>query len=287
MIRTLPSWLKKEIPKADTIKEKLDLLKGFNLNTVCVSARCPNMGECFSKNALTFMILGDICTRNCRFCAVEKGNPLGLDIDEPVNIALAVKKLSLDYVVVTSVTRDDLADGGASIFAETVSQIKKLNPQTKIELLVPDFQGKEESIKIVVNSKADVVGHNIETVKRLYPAARPMADYVRSLDVLKKIKMMSKTILTKSAILLGMGETWQEIIEALHDLKNVGCDILTIGQYLAPSDKHLKVDGFVSPDEFQEYQNIAENLGFKSVLSGPFVRSSYNARRLLEGEFKK
>lgn len=286
MIRTLPSWLKKEIPDSASIKSKLDLVKDLNLRTVCVSAHCPNMSECFSRGALTFMILGDICTRNCRFCAVRKGGPDNLDINEPQNIAQAVKKLNLDYVVVTSVTRDDLSDGGASVFAEAVRQTKKLNPETKIELLIPDFQGSTESMNIVVSSRPDVIGHNIETVERLYPMVRPMADYRQSLGALKEIKKIDKNILTKSAILLGIGETWAEIIKTMRDLKSVDCDILAIGQYLAPSNQHLQVARFVSPDEFQEYQNIAENLGFKSVLSGPFVRSSYHASELLKGEFK-
>lgn len=287
MMKTLPSWLTKEIPDINLIREKLDLLKGLNLNTVCVSAHCPNIGECFSKGAVTFMILGNICSRNCLFCAVEKGNPKKMDIDEPHNIAQAVKELNLDYVVVTSVTRDDLADGGASVFADTVSQIKKIKPEAKIELLIPDFQGSKVSLEIVTRVNPDVIGHNVETVKRLYSEARPMADYVRSLNVLKKIKRMSKTILTKSAILLGMGETWQEIIQTMHALKSVDCDILTIGQYLAPSEKHLKVERFVSPEEFDEYRDIGFSLGFRSVASGPFIRSSYNASKLLEGEFEK
>ncbi|MBM3248638.1 MAG: lipoyl synthase, partial [Candidatus Omnitrophica bacterium] len=219
-MKTLPVWFKKEIPDMNSIREKLDLLKSFNLNTVCVSAHCPNMGECFFKGALTFMILGDICTRNCRFCAVEKGKPIGLDTDEPRNIALAVKKLNLDYVVITSVTRDDLSDGGTGVFAETVKEIKKQTPQTKIELLIPDFRGKEESFKIIVDSGPSVIGHNIETVKRLYPIVRPMADYEQSLNVLKKIKKINHKIMTKSAILLGMGETWREIIQTMHDLKS-------------------------------------------------------------------
>jgi lipoic acid synthetase len=281
-MKTLPIWLKKEIPDINLIREKLDLLKGFNLDTVCVSAHCPNMGECFSKGALTFMILGDICTRNCRFCTVEKGWPKNLDIDEPYNIVQAVRKLNLDYVVITSVSRDDLSDGGASVFAAIVDRIKKIKPETKIELLIPDFQGSEESLKIVTRANPDVIGHNVETVERLYPKVRPMADYGRSLNVLMKIKKINQKILTKSAILLGMGETWQEIMKTMHDLKSVDCDILTIGQYLAPSRYHLKVARYISPDEFQEYQNIAENLGFRYVLSGPFVRSSYNADKIFK-----
>lgn len=283
MIKTLPPWLKKEIPEINSIREKLDLLRSFNLNTVCVSAHCPNMGECFSKGALTFMILGDICTRNCRFCAVEKGNPLRLNIDEPRNIANAVKELNLDYVVITSVTRDDLSDGGASVFAEAVSEIKNINPKTKIELLIPDFQGKDEGLEIVARAKPDVIGHNIETIERLYPAVRPIANYQRSLGVLNKIKRINKDILTKSAILLGMGEAWKEIIATIHDLRDAGCDILAIGQYLAPSNRHLKVERYIPPDEFNEYKNVAENLGFKFVLSGPFVRSSYNSRKIFQG----
>ncbi|HOX53997.1 MAG: lipoyl synthase [Candidatus Omnitrophica bacterium] len=281
MIKTLPSWLKKEIPDSASIKSKLDLVKDLNLHTVCVSAHCPNMGECFSHGALTFMILGDICTRNCQFCAVRKGMPGKLDINEPQNIARAVKKLNLDYVVITSVTRDDLSEGGASVFAETVKQIKNLNPDTKIELLIPDFQGNLGSLGKVMDSSPDVIGHNIETVERLYQKVRPMANYRRSLGVLNEIRKIDRNILTKSAILLGMGETWAEIIQTMQDLKGVSCDILAIGQYLAPSNQHLQVAKFVSPDEFKEYKEIAEKLGFKYVLSGPFVRSSYLASELL------
>ena len=280
-MKTLPAWFKKDIPDMNLIKERLDLLNGLSLNTVCKSAHCPNIGECFSRGAVTFMILGDICSRNCRFCAVAKGEPRKLNSQEPYNIAKAVKDLDLNYVVITSVTRDDLLDGGASVFADVITQIRKINPETKIEVLIPDFQGDTESIKMLLQSNPDVVGHNIEMVPRLYPNTRPMADYTRSLNILKTIKEINDSVITKSAILLGMGETWEEIIQIMKDLREVDCDILAIGQYLAPSDEHLKVERFIPPGEFEEYKQIGLFLGFKSVASGPFVRSSYNASEAL------
>lgn len=282
-MKTLPVWFKKDIPDVNLIKEKLSLTKNLSLHTVCESAHCPNIGECFSQGALTFMILGGICTRNCKFCAVDKGKAKELDSKEPFNIAQAVEKLTLDYVVITSVTRDDLSDGGASVFADTVFEIRKKNSSVKIELLIPDFKGSASSIKIIVDARPDVIGHNIETVPRLYKKARPMASYRQSLNVLKKIKEMDSSIFTKSAILLGMGESWKETIQTMKELKDVNCDILTIGQYLSPSKEHLEVERFISPEEFEEYKNMALALGFGSVASGPFVRSSYNARKLFEG----
>lgn len=283
-MKTLPDWLKKDIPDANLIKTKLNLIKDLNLHSVCQSAHCPNMGECFAKGALTFMILGDICTRNCLFCAVKKGKPQQLNLEEPLNIARAVKRLNLSYVVITSVTRDDLVDGGASVFAQTIIQVRKIKPDITIEVLIPDFQGKDTNIKTLIRAHPDVVGQNLETVRRLYPKVKPMADYEKSLEILKRIKQINNSIFTKSAILLGLGETWQEVVQAMSDLRRVDCDILTVGQYLSPSQEHLKVERYITPFEFEEYKEIGLSLGFKSVSSAPFVRSSYNARELLKGE---
>ncbi|MFH1655843.1 MAG: lipoyl synthase [Candidatus Omnitrophota bacterium] len=282
-MKSLPRWFRKDIPDITLIKERLNLFKDLDLHTVCASAHCPNMGECFSKGTATFMILGDICTRNCRFCAVSKGNPLPLDFNEPENIAQAIKNLNLDYAVITSVTRDDLSDGGALQYYKAIDEIRKVNPETKIEILIPDFQGQQESIEVVVNAHPDVIGHNVETVPRLYKKVSPQADYELSLGVLKKIKEKNNFIFTKSTILLGLGETKQEIIQTMKDLNNVGCDMLAIGQYLSPSQDHLGVQRYFSPDEFGEFQDIGSSLGFKSVASGPFVRSSYNASEELSG----
>jgi lipoic acid synthetase len=277
----LPRWLKKDIPDVNLIKERLSLLKKYGLHSVCESAHCPNMGECFSKNAVTFMILGNICTRNCRFCAVEKGVPLELDVNEPENIFQAVLDLNLDYVVITSVTRDDLSDGGAIQFARTIAKIRENNSDVIVEVLIPDFKGNKESTKILVEANPDVIAHNLETVSRLYEKARPTADYNRSLNLLKTIKELNCFIFTKSAILLGMGEIKEEVIQTMKDLRKVNCDILTIGQYLSPSENHLKVEKYISPEEFAEYKDISLSLGFKAVSSGPFVRSSYNADEVL------
>jgi len=280
-MQNLPHWLKKDIPKVNLIKQRSSLLRKYNLHSVCVSAHCPNTGECFSKNALTFMILGNICTRNCRFCAVEKGEPLALDIKEPENIACTVKDLNLDYVVITSVTRDDLSDSGALQFARTIRKIRENNPDAKIEVLIPDFKGNEESLKILAEANPNVIGHNLETVSRLYEKARPTADYDRSLKLLKTIKELDSFIFTKSAILLGMGENKEEVIQTMKDLRKVNCDILTVGQYLSPSENHLEVKEYISPEKFAEYKDIGLSLGFKAVSSGPFVRSSYKADEVL------
>jgi lipoic acid synthetase len=284
MMRVLPAWFKKDIPDINLIRERLNLLRNFNLHTVCVSAHCPNIGECFSNGNITFMIMGDICTRDCGFCAVDKGQPHQIDFQEPHTIAQVVSDLDLNYVVVTSVTRDDLSDGGASVFAKTINQIHRLRPRTTIEVLIPDFQGKESSIETLVETKPDVVGHNLETIQRLYPRVRPKGDYKQSLNILKRIKQFNKSITTKSAILLGLGETYSEVIQTLNDLRDADCDILTIGQYLSPSQKHLRVERFIEPKEFERYKRIGLSLGFRSVASGPFVRSSYNASQLYKGE---
>lgn len=273
-----PEWLKVKVSHEDLIKME-NFLNDMSLNTVCQNANCPNIGECFAKKTATFMIMGNICTRACRFCAVNKGHPQPLDEDEPRRIAEAAKKLGLKYVVVTCVTRDDLPDGGAGHFAKTIVELNKI-PNVAVEVLVSDFSGNDESIKTVVEAKPKVINHNVETVPRLYAKVRPKADYQRSLRLLKKVKELNKGIYTKSGIMLGLGETKDEVIKVMRDLINVGCDIVTIGQYLQPSQKHIEVIEYIEPEQFNNYKDIGYELGFKYVASGPFVRSSYHA---LEG----
>jgi len=270
-----PEWLKVRLLNEDLNRMEA-FLKSMSLNTVCQSANCPNMGECFARKTATFMIMGNICTRNCRFCAVEKGHPQPLDEDEPRRIAEAAQKLGLKHVVVTCVTRDDLPDGGASHFAKTIYELKKL-PGVTVEVLVSDFMGKEESIAQVVEAKPDIINHNVETVPRLYPNVRPKADYLRSLNLLKKSKELNPYILTKSGIMVGLGETEEEVIQVMKDLRSVDCDMMTIGQYLRPSAKHIEVAEYVTPQQFKRYEEIGYELGFKYVASGPLVRSSYHA----------
>src|SRR3989338_629279 len=275
----LPSWFRQELPDVIKIQDMKKLFRGSRLHTVCESAHCPNMGKCWGQGVATFMILGDTCTRACRFCAVKAGAPMDVDREEPLNVALAVKELNLRYVVVTSVARDDLKDEGAQHFADTIKEIRRLMPQTKIEILIPDFSNKIESLKTVVEAMPEVISHNIETVERLSPRVRPQAAYARSLAVLKNFKDMGPTIFSKSSLMLGLGETPEEIVQVMKDLIVVGCDILTIGQYLSPSEakRHLKVERFVTPEEFEEYKRLGMKLGFKYVMSGPLVRSSYIA----------
>ncbi|ABY94444.1 lipoic acid synthetase [Thermoanaerobacter thermohydrosulfuricus] len=270
-----PEWLKVRLLNEDLNRMEA-FLKSMSLNTVCQSANCPNMGECFARKTATFMIMGNICTRNCRFCAVEKGHPQPLDEDEPRRVAEAAQKLGLKHVVVTCVTRDDLPDGGASHFAKTIYELKKL-PGVTVEVLVSDFMGKEESIAKVVEAKPDIINHNIETVPRLYSKVRPKADYSRSLNLLKKSKELDPYILTKSGIMVGLGETEEEVIQVMKDLRSVDCDMMTIGQYLRPSAKHIEVAEYVTPQQFERYEEIGYELGFKYVASGPLVRSSYHA----------
>ncbi len=282
MLTGLPSWLTKKAPDPSVIDGMKVLFDGLSLHTVCEEAHCPNQGECFSKKTATFLIMGNICTRNCRFCAVGKGTPLPLDKDEPVNIAKAIERLGLRHVVVTSVTRDDLPDGGAEHFARVVNTVKQSCAQTDIELLVPDFQGSTGALKKVVASTPHVISHNLETVPRLYPEVRPKADYQRSLNLLGMVKSMDERIVTKSGLMLGLGERYDEVVMVMEDLKEVDCDILTLGQYLCPSPKHRKVSEYISPERFNEYKNVAERLGFRAIASSPFVRSSFNALGLFE-----
>ncbi len=280
--KKLPYWLKKKIPNMKAIEEMEKILRDHGLHTVCESALCPNLGECFHRKTVTFMILGNICTRNCRFCAVEKGKPLPVYKDEPKNIAKVVNLLKLSHVVITSVTRDDLVDGGANQFADCIKEIRKLESAPSIEVLIPDFSGNFKNLNIVLAYFPDVLNHNVETVKRLYLEIRPGADYIRSLRILKKAKKYSKNIIVKSGFMVGLGEKWEEIVSLLKDLSGVNCDIVTIGQYLQPSENHIPIDRFYTPDEFINLKQIALEMGIKYVESGPFVRSSYKASDALK-----
>lgn len=282
-----PGWLKKKIALNNTNIDKVKkLLEKSHLHTVCQSAKCPNIFECFSKKTATFMIMGDTCTRNCSFCGVDKGRPKVLDVAEPENIAKAAKEMGLSYVVITSVTRDDLPDGGARHFAKTVKEVKKLLPDSPIECLIPDFGGDINSLKIVLEQDLTVLNHNMETIYRNYPSIRKKANYKTSLNILKNSKRIKPDIYTKSGFMLGLGETKKEIIELLSDLKEVGCDIITIGQYLRPSLANIPVQKYYTPQEFEEIKTIAEGFKFKTVTCGVFVRSSYCAREVLD-EAKK
>jgi lipoic acid synthetase len=272
-----PPWLKKRIPPFQDLQKVKSILEETNLHTVCEEARCPNLGECFARGTSTFLILGKICTRNCGFCAVEHGAPARSDDAEPEKVAQAVKKMNLQYVVITSVTRDDLPDGGASLFAKTIKSIRALDSKAKVEVLIPDFQGNPSALMSVLEESPDVLNHNIETVSRLYPEVRSQADYGRSLEVLRRSKEKCPDVLTKSGLMLGLGENRSEVLELLRDLRRGECDLLTIGQYLQPRPDRLPVARFVPPVEFEEYQTIGEKMGFKVVASGPFVRSSFHA----------
>lgn len=277
MTERLPPWLTRRVPKAEVLEEMKDMLEGLGLHTVCESAYCPNIGECFAKKTATFMILGDRCTRNCHFCAVASEKPLPVDKDEPIRVARAVENLRLKHVVITSVTRDDLEDGGAFIFANTISEIKKINPPPTIEVLIPDFQGSIQALEKVIDAHPEIIAHNVETVPRLYPQVRPQADYRRSLNIIKMVKDKQPDIYTKSGLMVGLGETKEEVLGLMDDLRGAGCDIITIGQYLRPSSKHLEVKEFVEPEVFEYYKNEALRKGFKHAASSPFVRSSYNS----------
>lgn len=276
-----PKWLKKRISNLDKIEETTLLMKTLSLNTVCAGADCPNIGECYANGTATFMILGSECTRRCKFCVVSKGKPELLNAEEPMNVGKASKTMNLKHTVVTSVTRDDLIDGGAEHFAETVAEIRKHNPNSTIELLIPDLCGDWEALKTILDSKPDIINHNIETVSSLYGKVRPEANYLRSLELLKKVKEYNPKIYTKSGIMVGLGENEEEMVRTIIDLRSVDCDILTIGQYLQPSDKHLEVAEYITPSEFEIYEKYAKLKGFKFVASGTFVRSSYNAGEAL------
>jgi len=283
MSQPAPEWLIAEVRRAkrgtgaEMVTQTRDLLDRLHLPTVCESARCPNRGECFSQHTATFLILGEVCTRGCAFCAVSKGKPVPVEADEPQRLALAVTELGLGHVVITSVTRDDLPDGGAAHYARVVEALREHCPAVRVELLVPDFVGSREALVTVLGSGPDILAHNLETVPRLYPEVRRGADYGRSLKVLEQAKQLSPKIITKSGLMLGLGEEAPEIEAVLRDLRHVACDMLTIGQYLSPSLHHVPVARYVNPEEFAAWQRQALDLGFKSVAAGPLVRSSYKA----------
>ena len=272
-----PEWLRIKLGNYKNSNYVEKTLKEFNLNSVCEEANCPNRAECFSKKTATFMILGRNCSRNCRFCDVSFGNMTPVDKEEPINLAKATKKLGLKHVVITSVTRDDLDDGGAFQFVEVIKEMRKENENTSIEVLIPDLQGDVEALKTIVKEKPEIINHNVETIKRLYKDVRPSAIYERSLEVLNNVKKIDKSVYTKSGIMVGLGEEKEEIIQVMKDLRKVNCDFLTIGQYLQPSKQHYPVKEYINPSLFKEYEKIGLELGFIAVASAPLVRSSYNA----------
>ena len=273
----LPEWLRIKLPTSDGFAHTRALLDELKLHTVCQSAMCPNHWECWTKGTATFMIAGDRCTRACSFCAVSTAKPLALEADEPQRVAEATRRMRLKHVVITAVARDDLADGGANHFSQTIQSVRKLSPGTVIEVLTPDFNDRDEAINMVIAVRPHIFNHNLETVRRLTPIARSRATYDRSLSVLRKVKERGNGIYTKSGLMLGLGETEPELETAMADLRGVGCDILTLGQYLQPTLKHLPVSEFVTPERFEAYGRRARSLGFIHVASGPMVRSSYHA----------
>jgi len=275
-----PKWLRRQLPKGSAYEQVRKMIKDGSLHTVCQEAKCPNQWECFSHKTATFLILGDRCTRNCGFCAVQHGPLTKPDPEEATRVADAAKLLGLNYVVVTSVTRDDLPDGGAGMFAGTISEIRKRIPDAIVEVLIPDFKGDERALVTVLDAGPDVLNHNIETVPSLYGMVRPGANYGRSLDLLANVKIYDSSIPTKSGIMLGLGETSREVRRTLRDVYAAGCRLMTIGQYLQPSSNHLPVERFVTPAEFESWRKTALEIGFEEVFSGPFVRSSYNARKM-------
>jgi lipoic acid synthetase len=277
MIQRLPPWLTIRIPRPETIKEVEQMMRSKNLHTVCESARCPNLPECWSKRTATFMILGDTCTRSCGFCAIKVGKGVPIDPKEPQHVAEAAAELELKHVVVTSVARDDLPDEGAQQFAETILALRSRIPKAIVEVLTPDFKAKKSCIQTVVKARPDIYNHNVETIPRLHTIVRPQAKYSRSLRVLEMVKEIDPSVYTKSGIMLGLGETHEEVVQVLEDLRKISVDAVTIGQYLRPTMRHLPVNTFLHPSKFKEYEKIGEQLGFAFVASGPFIRSSYNA----------
>jgi lipoic acid synthetase len=272
-----PSWLKVKAPGGPNYLRLTQMMRELDLHTVCQEAHCPNIGECWEHGTATFMILGDVCTRNCAYCAVSHGRPPKYDIEEPARVGEAVAQLGLRHAVITSVDRDDLPDFGAYIFAETIRQIHQRLPGCSVEVLVPDFQGNEDSIRTVLEARPEIYNHNTETVPRLYKKARPGGKYHRLLEIFRIAKRIAPDIPTKTGIILGLGETNEEVVEVMKDLRSVDVDILTLGQYLRPSDGHIPLDRFVTPDEFRWFYQVGMDLGFKHVESGPLVRSSYHA----------
>lgn len=272
-----PKWLRVKLPVGKKYTELRGLVDKYKLNTICTSGSCPNMGECWGEGTATFMILGNICTRSCGFCGVKTGRPETVEWDEPEKVARSIKLMSIKHAVLTSVDRDDLKDGGSIIWAETVNAVRRANPNTTLETLIPDFQGNEKLIDRIIKVAPEVVSHNVETVRRLTREVRIQAKYDRSLGVLKYLK--EKGMRTKSGIMLGLGETEEEVIQTMNDLRNVGLDVITIGQYLQPSKKHLPVKEFITPEQFKKYETLGLEMGFMYVESGPLVRSSYKAHK--------
>jgi lipoyl synthase len=271
----LPGWMKMQLPKGESYSKVKNLVNEHKLHTICTSGNCPNIGECWNRGTATFLILGDICTRNCKFCGVSTGKPLAPDPEEPRLIAESVQIMQLKHAVITSVDRDDLPDLGAEFWAEAIREVKKLNPETKIEVLIPDFQGKSELIQKVIDAAPEVISHNMETVERLTPQIRSAAKYRTSLEVLRYIA--SSGVVAKSGIMLGLGETESEVLQVMEDLRSVGCKVMTIGQYLAPSLGHVQVREYITPERFERYRTIGLEKGFSFVESSPLVRSSYRA----------
>lgn len=281
-IERKPPWLKRKIPSGPVYQNMLGILSLGQLHTVCREALCPNMGECFSNKTAAFLILGDHCTRNCRFCAVRHGNAGPVDSREPERVAEAAQKMGLKYVVITSVTRDDLADGGAAHFAGTISAVRRRLREAKVEVLIPDLQGNWEALQKIITVRPDVLNHNLETVPRLYADVRPQAVYRRSLELLRRVRHIDAALPVKSGLMLGLGEEAKEIEQTLQDLLEAGCSLLTLGQYLQPSSNHLSIQRYVTPGEFESWKSKALGMGFARVASGPFVRSSYHAGELLQ-----
>ena len=273
----LPPWLKVKMPGGPNYLELRGLINGSGLHTVCEEAHCPNIGSCWERRTATFMILGDICTRACAYCAVTTGAPRPLDLAEPVRLAETVEKMGLKYAVITSVNRDDLQDGGAFVFSQCIQQIRKRVPDCKVEVLIPDFCGNWDALSTVIASSPDTLNHNIETVRRMFHRVRPKGDYDQSLELFSKVRDLSPKAVTKSGMMLGLGETRDEILTTMRDLRSVGCNLLTIGQYLQPSSKHIPLAKWYTPQEFNELACEAKALGFQHVASGPLVRSSYHA----------
>lgn len=280
MRNRLPVWFKQKTPDTRAMLSMKSLLEDLKLHTVCESALCPNIGQCFAKGTATFLILGNTCTRNCTFCAVNKGIPESVDDSEPQHLLQAAMKLNLRYVVITSVTRDDLPDGGASHFARIIQLLHQDSHAPGVEVLIPDLLGSVKALKLVTDAAPEVLNHNIETVPRLYPEVRPKANYRRSIDLLFQAKKLNPELITKSGLMLGLGESKDEIIEVLHNLKEVRCDLITLGQYLSPSANHHPVVEYISPEAFVEYEKLCKDIGFSGVASAPLVRSSFNAAQL-------
>jgi lipoic acid synthetase len=272
-----PAWLKVKAPGGPNYIALKKMMRDLELHTVCEEAHCPNTGECWEHKAATFLILGDVCTRNCAYCAITHGTPAPLDLEEPARLADAVSRMGLRHVVITSVDRDDLPNGGAEIFADCIAKIRQRVPGTSIEVLIPDFKGREAALRLVVEARPDILNHNLETIDRLYRIARPGGRYARALELLRRAKEMNPEALTKSGIICGLGEEWDELLVALRDLRAQGVDILTLGQYLRPSEQHLPIARWYAPDEFAELKRLGLEMGFRHVESGPLVRSSYHA----------